>query len=206
MARQKTYERDEVLTRAMNAFWDNGFYSTSTRELAGAMGINVATMYTEFGSKEGLYAAALEQYEREVVGAFFGPLEAPDASIETVRATLRQFPAMAAQVAVAPGCLVTNAAVERAPDAAASHDVMARYVARISAAIRRALANSAGEAAADPGAVARMSDHLVAVLLGLFVMTRAQVESAVLDNVAESAVEQLDTFFATQLGLAAPGP
>lgn len=200
MGRQKTYDRDEVLTDAMNTFWENGFHNTSTRELAAAMGLNVATLYTEFGSKEGLYSASLEQYERDVVGAFFGPLEAPDASLDTVRATLRLFPAMAQKVAAAPGCLVTNAAVERAPDAAASADVMARYVARIAAGIGRALMNTHAPAESDSAAVARFSHHLVAVLLGMFVMSRAHIDATVLHDVAESAVDQLNSF-AAQHGL-----
>ena len=196
MGRRKTYERDEVLTSAMNTFWESGFHKTSARELAGAMGVNVATIYTEFGSKEGLYAAALEHYEREVVDAFFGPLEGPDASIETLRAALRQFPALAAQVAAAPGCLVTNAAVERAPDPSASHEVMSRYVARIAAGARHALTNASAGGQPDPAALERFANHLVAVLLGMFVMTRAQVEEAVLNDVAESAVAQVDAFAA----------
>lgn len=198
MGRDKNYQREAILTAAMNTFWETGFHHTSARELAAAMGVNVATMYSEFGSKEGLYSAALELYEREVVDAFFGPLEAPEASIDTLRTTLRQFPALAAQVAMAPGCLVTNAAIERAPDQAASHEVMARYVRRIAAGARHALTNASPGAAPDAAAVEQLSHQLVATLLGMFVMTRAQVDARVLHDVAESAVAQVDAFSAAQ--------
>lgn len=194
MGRPKAYERDEVLDRAMHVFWSDGYHATSTRHLADAMGINVATVYTEFQSKDGLYEAALERYDREVVSAFFGPLEEPDASIATVRATLRQFPAMARRIEVAPGCLVTNAAIERAPDATVSHDVMTRYIDRITSGFAHALTNTPGGVGVDRRAVRRLSRHLAATLIGLFVMTRAQVPPVILDDVVSTAVAQIDAF------------
>lgn len=197
MGRPKRYDRDDVLQRAMQLFWAEGFHNTSSRELADAMGINVSTLYSEFESKEGLYTAALDLYERDVVAAFFSALDAPDASMATVRATLRQFPAMARQVAVAPGCLVTNAAIEHAPNAAVSHDTMTRYIARISRGIQHAMTNTADAQRIDSAAVTQFSHQLVAVLIGLFVMSRAQVDGAILDDVAESAVAQLDAFAQT---------
>lgn len=194
MGRPKAYERDEVLARAMEVFWADGYHATSTRDLAAAMGINVATIYAEFQSKEGLYAAALDLYEREVVTAFFGPLDESDASIATVRSTLRQFPAMARRVEVAPGCLVTNAAIERAPDAGVSRDTMSRYVDRVTTGISHAMTNTQMSHRVDPREVRRLSRQLTATLIGLFVMTRSQVRPAVLDDVAASAVAQLDAF------------
>lgn len=194
MGRRKAYEREGVLTLALNAFWAEGYHSTSARALADSTGVNVSTLYSEFGSKEGLYSAALEMYERDVVTAFFGPLEAPDATIATVRATLRQFPAMAKQVSKAPGCLVTNAAVEQAPTPLASHDAMGRYIDRVSAGIQHAISNTRDARPLDPAAAERFAHQLVAVFIGLFVMTRAQVDPAILDDVVESAVVQLDAF------------
>lgn len=201
MGRRKLYDRDAVLTLAMQMFWADGFHSTSARELAAAMGINVSTLYAEFGSKDGLYAEAIGLYEREVVTQLFAGLEAPDASLATLRETLLQFPILARSVAKAPGCLVTNAAIEHAPSAQASHDTMTRYIARISEGIQRALTNATRSKAIDPSSVTQLSHQLVAVLLGMFVMTRAQVDEHVLEDVAASAVAQLDAYAAT-FGLA----
>lgn len=196
MGRRKAYGREEVLARGLDAFWTGGYHATSARQLAAASGVNVSTLYSEFESKEGFYSAALDRYEREVVSAFFGPLEAPDASLATVRATLRQFPAMVKQVAAPPGCLVTNAAVEQAPSAAASHAAMARYVRRVADGIQHAILNTATDSRMDGLAVRQLAHQLVATLIGFFVMARAQVSLEVLDDAVESAVRQVDAFAA----------
>lgn len=196
MGRRKLYDRDEVLGRAMEVFWADGFHGTSTRRLSDEMGISVASMYAEFGSKDDLYADAVRRYEEQIVTAFFGPLEAPDATVQTVREVLRQFPAMARQVDNPPGCLVTNAVVDRAPDAAFSEAVMARYVARISAGIERALTNSLSTTAGPMVQTRALAHHLVAVLIGLFVLARARTDHGMLDDVVAAAIAELDAFTA----------
>lgn len=203
MARQKTYQRDDLLDRVMHRFWADGYHRTSARELAASTGVNVSTLYSEFLNKEGLYAAALDRYERTVVDRFFGPLEAPDASIATVRATLAQFPAMARTVDVAPGCFVTNAAIEHAPSAADSASAMARYIARVSAGIQHALTNTGHAHAIDDAETRALANHVTATLLGLFVMTRAQTNFGILDDVVQSAIAQIDAF-AARYGIPEP--
>ena len=62
MGRRKTYLREEKLMHAMNAFWEKGYYATSLADLVSATGLNKNTLYTEFGSKEELFLAALRLY------------------------------------------------------------------------------------------------------------------------------------------------
>ena len=62
MARPKKYQRDEVVGVAMNAFWEKGFHGTSLADLVAATGLNKKSLYAEFGSKEGLFQAALQLY------------------------------------------------------------------------------------------------------------------------------------------------
>lgn len=200
MGRHKGYERDEVLACAMQLFWAEGYHAVTARQIADAAGINVATIYSEFGSKDELYAAALATYEQEVVTGFFAPLEAPGANLATVRETLRQFPAMARTVAEPPGCLVTNCVVDHAPTAKASHEAMARFVERVSAGFDHALAGTRGSRSMAVAQRRQLARHLVAVAIGLFVMTRARVGFKILDDVVASALSQID-HFATEHGI-----
>lgn len=62
MGRNKTYQRDDVLFVAMNAFWDKGYHATSLADLVAATGLNKNTLYTEFGNKSALFHAALQLY------------------------------------------------------------------------------------------------------------------------------------------------
>ena len=90
MGRRKTYDRDDLIERSMEMFRDHGFAGTSTEMLVEGLGVNRYSLYAEFGSKQGLFDAALQRYDEEVLGRRFGPLEAPGAGVDEVRALLQQ--------------------------------------------------------------------------------------------------------------------
>jgi len=50
MARKKEYREEEVIEKAMNLFWRNGYESTSMQMLEKEMGINKFSIYASFGS------------------------------------------------------------------------------------------------------------------------------------------------------------
>lgn len=65
MARNKEFDRDEVLERAMRLFWTQGYAATTTDDLLGAMGISRQSLYDTFGDKQALYLDALRLYHHE---------------------------------------------------------------------------------------------------------------------------------------------
>jgi TetR/AcrR family transcriptional repressor of nem operon len=62
MGRPKTYDRDQVLDRAMKLFWDKGYEGAHLRELVEVAGISRFSLYQEFGGKQGLYEEAMALY------------------------------------------------------------------------------------------------------------------------------------------------
>ncbi len=188
MGRPKTYERETVTAAAMELFWQRGYHDVSTRELVDAMGINMNTLYTEFGTKAGLFSAAIEHYEQHIVPLYIGALEQPDASIDTIRDVLNAFSAFADTDDFVPGCLITNTATELAPTPDASHHSMARYIDRLNKAFVNALQNSS-TGALDVTAMARF---LTTTMLGLFVMIRAQTSAELLQDTVNTALEYVE--------------
>jgi len=189
VGRPKGYQRGEVIEAAMHLFWQRGYFDVSTRDLCEAMGINMNSLYAEFGSKEALFAAAIEHYEQHMVPYYIGALEAPGASIETVRQVLESFPAYADADDFVPGCLITNSATARAPTPQASQLSTARYVERLTAGYLHALSNSFDGRRKDLVAAARL---LTTTTLGLFVMLRAQTNRDVLHDSVTTALFQLE--------------
>lgn len=193
MGRNKTYDRDNVAERAMHVFWDNGYYTTTARQLADATGLNVSSLYAEFGSKEGLYQAAVERYERDVVTTYIGALEEPGASLATLHKVLLQYPKFARAEGGSPGCLLCNAAIEQAPTPLASEASTARYVSRLSAGVVHVLGNAQRDGTLGPDVdIEAHSHYLVATILGLFVMVRAKTNPEILDNAVRQALTQID--------------
>ena len=62
MTRPASFEREDILERAMDAFWRNGFEGTSLRQLEEATGLNPGSLYHHFHSKEGLFRDVLVHY------------------------------------------------------------------------------------------------------------------------------------------------
>ncbi len=62
MANVAKYNRDDVIRKAMLLFWEKGFNGTSTRDLQQAVDLRPGSIYSAFGSKEGLFKEALRCY------------------------------------------------------------------------------------------------------------------------------------------------
>ena len=62
MTRPKSFNVDDVLDRAVDLFWVNGYAATSMEDLVNHLGINRGSLYSTFGSKQELYERALERY------------------------------------------------------------------------------------------------------------------------------------------------
>ena len=62
MGRHKSYDRGEVLDRALKLFWEKGYEGAHLQELVKVTGLNRFSLYKEFGSKEGLFEEAFEKY------------------------------------------------------------------------------------------------------------------------------------------------
>jgi TetR/AcrR family transcriptional regulator, copper-responsive repressor len=60
--RQREFEKDEALDKAMRIFWQKGFAGASLADLTAAMGINKPSMYAAFGNKEQLFVEATNHY------------------------------------------------------------------------------------------------------------------------------------------------
>ncbi|MCH4822054.1 TetR/AcrR family transcriptional regulator [Gramella lutea] len=65
MARTKTFDEKEVLNKAMELFWENGYHATSIQDLVDKLGINRASLYNTYGGKYELFNRSFEFY-REI--------------------------------------------------------------------------------------------------------------------------------------------
>ena len=193
MGRKKSYDRDVLVGKAMELFRDHGFAGTSAEMLVEGLGVNRYSLYAEFGSKQGLFDAAVQRYDEEVLGRRFGPLEAQGAGIDEVRTLLEFFGAAGRGPASGRGCLLCNTAVEFGPDDPSGAGFVQQYFERLSAAFDAALAN-----ARDRGELRRSVDpreeagFFTASVLGLFVMVRAKAPPTVIESAARVAIVHLE--------------
>ncbi|MBM2577501.1 helix-turn-helix transcriptional regulator [Jannaschia sp. Os4] len=154
MPRTPAFDRDDVVARAL--FWEKGWAGTSTRDLSDALDLRPGSLYAAFGSKEGLFRAALDRHAAEQAAAL-AAAEAAHGPLGALRALLEA----AAWPAEGPArsCLLVKTLLEtgagRAPLSARAAELLAEAETRFAAVFARAQA--AGEVAArhDPAALAR---------------------------------------------------
>jgi TetR/AcrR family transcriptional repressor of nem operon len=193
MPRQKEFDREAALDRAMSAFWTKGYASTSVEDLVARMGVQRGSLYATFGDKRTLFLSALDRYQRVVTRELFDALEAPGSGLEAIRRFFRLRVEGSLDRSRPPGCLVTNSAVELSRRDRGAAAKVGGSLAGLEAAFRRALerARAQGELAAtrDVRALARF---LTSSAQGLSVMAKAFPERAVLEDVVKVVLAALE--------------
>lgn len=197
MGRRKTHSRDELLAKAMEVFREHGFAGTSADMLVEQIGVTRYSLYSDFGNMQGLFEAALERYNDEVIDVRFGPLEQPEAGLTEVRSVLEFYGTAANGPAAGRGCLLCNTAVEFGPNDPTGSRAIQRYFERLSGAFRNALGNAQREGQLG-GAVdtVREADFLTSIVLGMFVMIRANAPSLTIEHAAATAKERIEVLAA----------
>ncbi len=65
MPRTEVFDRDIVLGKVRDLFWDKGYNATSMNDLVETTGLNRSSLYNSFGNKMTLYKTVLIQYQEE---------------------------------------------------------------------------------------------------------------------------------------------
>jgi len=66
MARPIEFDKDSVLTNAMQQFWMEGYEASSIQKLLDATDINRGTLYNSFGDKDAFFKSSVEKYNELV--------------------------------------------------------------------------------------------------------------------------------------------
>jgi len=92
VARQREFDKEDVLQRAITVFWAKGYEATSIRDLKDAMGISSSSMYEVFGDKRGVFLAALAKYcemERAQIDEMAQQAPSPQAFVKQLFASVK---------------------------------------------------------------------------------------------------------------------
>jgi TetR/AcrR family transcriptional repressor of nem operon len=191
MARPREFDTDRAVERAMDLFWRRGFNATSLQDLTAELEIGSGSLYAAFGSKEGLYARALERYCGSQAAGLVQQLD----TATDIRTALREALTAMAQADLSEperGCLLVNAATERGDHQATVDRVgatMALVVSTLTGALERARAR--GELAADKNP-AELARFLTTFIQGLRVMGNARAGEAFVRDAVTTALSVLD--------------
>ncbi|RII42503.1 TetR/AcrR family transcriptional regulator [Galactobacter valiniphilus] len=179
MGRTRTFDTDAAVLAARETFWARGFEETSVPDLEAATGLNRSSLYHSFGSKRGLFDAAVRSYLDEVIRPPLVPLMLDDVAPGALQSYLERVAGWAGSAGQGNGCLLLNAAAGGlAHDETMSEGIRA-YHAELLAALGR------GVRAARPNLDPKAADELAAELTG------SVVAALLLVRVDPAAAEQL---------------
>lgn len=185
MGRTQAFDTDEVVRAARAVFWARGYEAAALPELERATGLSRSSIYHAFGSKRGLFGAAVASYLNEVIRPRLAPLTGQTvspAAVEDYLTGLRDALRRAGTPPATSGCLLVNTA--GAP--IGLDDEVARIVADYRAELRAAIGN--GVRARLPrlpaAEQATLADACTGLVVAAFVLVRV---------VPDEAVRALDT-------------
>ena len=193
MGRTQGFDTTTAVRAARDVFWQHGYDGASLSDLEAATGLRRSSLYHAFGSKRGLFDAAVEDYLTTVIRPRLAPLVAPGTGTTTL---LGYFTSLHAAVAALPddsprrGCLLVNSTAGLAAQDEAARDVVDGYRSELTAALRTALA--AGHPRMDGSALDSTARVLASLSIGAMVVARInQPEALALLETAGEVVEAL---------------
>ncbi|TFC86311.1 TetR/AcrR family transcriptional regulator [Cryobacterium sp. TMT4-31] len=190
MGRLQTFDSTTVVQSARDVFWDRGYDGASLADLETATGVNRSSLYHAFGSKRGLFDAAVADYRDTVIRPRLRGLQADGAGRQEL---LAYFDELREAVATLPldsprrGCLLVNCATGLATHDEPAREVVEAYRTELAAALRNALA----------GGPAANTDERVRTLasLSMSAMLLARVNAAESAALLSTAADQVRAWF-----------
>lgn len=185
MGRQAAYAREDAVRSARDVFWREGYEGASMASLQRATGLNASSLYHAFGSKRGLFDAAVEDYLERVVRPGLAPLRAPDVAPDALAGYFLRVRALCADPSgrtLPDGCLLVNTACSGLARDDGIAEVVRAYRAELHAAFTRG--EQARRPDRSPTEREQVVETCVALLISALVMTRVdpQAATAALDS------------------------
>ena len=186
VGRSQSFDTTTVVQAARDVFWDQGLEGASLPDLERATGLNRSSLYHAFGSKRGLFDAAVEDYLDTVIRPRLRILVAAARTSTTPReagaAVVTYFDGLASAVGQLPagsprlGCLLVGCATGAAGHDEALRAAVEAYRAELSDALSGAR-RAATPALADP-VVEQRTRMLLSLLLGALALARVNQDEA----------------------------
>ena len=197
MGRMQTFERLTVVQAARDLFWDRGFDATSLSDLEAATGLRRSSLYHAFGSKRGLFDAAVEDYQDTVIRPRLRILTGPGIGRVSL---LAYFDNLRSAVAALPedsprrGCLLVNCAAGLAGHDDLARQVVEDYRSDLTNTLQDAL-RAAGAAAGETGRDLSRERARTLASLGMSAMLLARVNATESVALLDTATEQIRAWF-----------
>ncbi|MDZ7827410.1 MAG: TetR family transcriptional regulator [Gammaproteobacteria bacterium] len=202
MSRTAIHDRDVSVDRAVRLFWERGWHATSLKDIQRVLDMRPGSIYAAFGSKAGLFEAALDRYSQEMSDEFATVVAAAGGPLEGVRSYLREVARACAGAGPdgrwpTPGCMLVKTMLELGDEdaelRARAERVLAAVEDHLTALLRQARERGDLVPEARPRRLARL---IQAQIMGLRAFARRRVPGRALTELGEDMGRVLDPWLA----------
>ncbi|WP_165422878.1 TetR/AcrR family transcriptional regulator [Ktedonosporobacter rubrisoli] len=192
MARPKTFDRTQMLDKAIELFWNRGYEATSIHDLLAHLGIRRQSLYDTFGDKHTLFLEALRRYEARNIASTVDVLEGPGSGKAAIEAVFRSTVQTLACTEPPRGCMIVNTAIELAPHDEEIARCVSASVTRTQQAFYHALVRAQEHDEIHPQLdLLALARFLTSSLQGLNITAKAVRDARQLQEIANVALSLL---------------
>jgi len=112
MPKDKLFDTQVVLQKAMELFWRKGYNGTSINDLVDATGLSRSSLYSTFDDKHKLYVSALRYYQSQEQQALTTELARQTSARKKIELVFRSFLKQILDSPYGKGCFMVNTATE----------------------------------------------------------------------------------------------
>lgn len=191
MGRSKEFEESEVLQKAMELFWEQGYEKTTMSDLVEHMGVHRRSLYDTFGDKHTLFLKSLDCF-----GEFIGArLKSETSRAETAKQAIQFIFDLMIEGAGGShwGCLYVNSAAELALRDMDVNEKTEEAFIRTEHLLAELICKGqqTGEFSCDYDAEV-LAENLHNTLLGIRVLARTSASKEKLHRIADFSLALLD--------------
>lgn len=185
---EKSYNEEDVLNRAMEAFWAHGYEATSMNDLVKATGINRGSMYAAFTDKRTLFIRALTHYDQQHRDDYLRHVRSSNSPRAAIIQAFKDAIAATGDGTNRRGCLLVNTSLELSPHDSEIDDIVRSSFAGVEAFFAQNIENGQKTGEIDPKLnAAETGRALLGMFLGLRVLARSKPAEGVLTAILAQA-------------------
>ena len=192
MARQKEFEREEVLEKALEVFWCKGYNATSFQTLTEGMSINRQSIYDTYGDKHTLFIEALNYYYKKNTASVAAHFEQDKPVKELLKSFFDKTIVDASAEKKNKGCFLQNVTMEMVPHDKEVVAIVNQHMEDLTKVFQSLITRGvkSGEIVSSQTSSA-LAMYLVNTTQGLITMGKTITEKKKLQSVVNVAIDAL---------------
>jgi len=183
MPRTKNFDQAEVLKKITDLFWEKGYHDTSMDDVVSSSGVSRSGIYSTFGDKKSLFIQCIDHYKEFVSDPVLAVLNKNDSDVDSIFEYFDIVHDLVIDGDVKFGCFFHNSSVELGPHDDDVENKIASCIDYHRESFKNSLTNAKENGQIEKNIdIEEMSDYLLVNFVGILVLAKSSLASAIVDN------------------------